>query len=103
MIVAQQGEGGQAVSSCIGSNVFDICVGLAFPWLLFIAVYQEDVHIAAGNLTISVVIILGCVVILVGLFKLKNWQVTPMSGYLLILVYLGFVAQQLALTDWNNC
>ena len=34
------GNGAQAISSCIGSNVFDICVGLGFPWLLFMCVYQ---------------------------------------------------------------
>jgi len=38
LIVAKQGQGDQAVSSSIGSNVFDICVGLAFPWLLFMMV-----------------------------------------------------------------
>ena len=40
LIVVQQGKGAQAISSCIGSNVFDICVGLGFPWLLFIAIRQ---------------------------------------------------------------
>ena len=35
-----QGFADQAVSSAVGSNVFDICVGLGLPWLLFIAVNQ---------------------------------------------------------------
>jgi sodium/potassium/calcium exchanger 2 len=31
-----------AVSSSVGSNIFDITVGLPIPWLLFYAMYPED-------------------------------------------------------------
>jgi len=42
VIVARMGEGDMAVSSSIGSNIFDITVGLPIPWLLFYAIYPED-------------------------------------------------------------
>merc|ERR1719277_364911 len=32
-VVAKQGEGDMAVSSSIGSNIFDVTVGLPLPWL----------------------------------------------------------------------
>ena len=35
VIVARRGEGDMAVSSSIGSNIFDILVGLPLPWLIF--------------------------------------------------------------------
>jgi len=35
VIVARRGEGDMAVSSSIGSNIFDILIGLPFPWLCF--------------------------------------------------------------------
>jgi len=35
VIVAKQGEGDMAVSSSIGSNIFDVAVGLPVPWLVF--------------------------------------------------------------------
>jgi len=35
VIVARMGEGDMAVSSSIGSNIFDILVGLPFPWLVY--------------------------------------------------------------------
>lgn len=57
LIVAKRGQGDQAVSSSVGSNVFDICVGLAVPWLLFYAVYQEDYAVGADSLFVSIVII----------------------------------------------
>jgi hypothetical protein len=36
VIVARRGNGDMAVSSSIGSNIFDILVGLPVPWFLFI-------------------------------------------------------------------
>ena len=35
VIVARMGEGDMAVSSSIGSNIFDICFGLPVPWILY--------------------------------------------------------------------
>merc|ERR1719232_1496112 len=35
VIVARMGEGDMAVSSSIGSNIFDVTVGLPLPWLAF--------------------------------------------------------------------
>merc|ERR1711907_420720 len=32
--VAKEGEGDMAVSNAIGSNVFDICMGLGLPWVI---------------------------------------------------------------------
>ena len=37
VIVARRGNGDMAVSSSIGSNIFDILVGLPVPWILFTA------------------------------------------------------------------
>ena len=34
VMVARQGQGDMAVSNTIGSNVFDICIGLALPWFV---------------------------------------------------------------------
>jgi len=54
VIVARQGQGDMAVSSSIGSNIFDVCVGLPIPWLIFnIALQASDckqpVLVAAGE------------------------------------------------------
>ena len=37
VIVARRGQGDMAVSSSIGSNIFDILVGLPVPWILYTA------------------------------------------------------------------
>uniref|UniRef100_A0A1I7U6Z9 Sodium/potassium/calcium exchanger Nckx30C n=1 Tax=Caenorhabditis tropicalis TaxID=1561998 RepID=A0A1I7U6Z9_9PELO len=38
VIVARKGLGDMAVSSSIGSNLFDVCVGLPIPWLIHFAI-----------------------------------------------------------------
>jgi len=40
MAVARAGEGDMAVSSSIGSNIFDILVGLPIPWIIKIVVVE---------------------------------------------------------------
>jgi Ca2+/Na+ antiporter len=44
VIVARMGEGDMAVSSSIGSNIFDILVGLPLPWLCF-TVYPKTPNV----------------------------------------------------------
>lgn len=46
VIVARMGEGDMAVSSSIGSNIFDILVGLPLPWLIFSLVNQKPVEVS---------------------------------------------------------
>ncbi|KAF5895437.1 sodium/potassium/calcium exchanger 4-like isoform X1, partial [Clarias magur] len=63
LIVARQGLGDMAVSNTIGSNVFDILVGLGVPWgLQTMAVnYGSVVKINSRGLVYSVVLLLGSV------------------------------------------
>jgi len=44
MAVARAGEGDMAVSSSIGSNIFDILVGLPIPWILKIGVIEMGIN-----------------------------------------------------------
>merc|ERR1719218_538056 len=53
--VARIGEGDMAVSSSIGSNIFDILVGLPLPWILKIGIVEgavngnSDYRVAIGS------------------------------------------------------
>lgn len=44
MAVARAGEGDMAVSSSIGSNIFDILVGLPLPWMLKIGIVEGAIN-----------------------------------------------------------
>merc|ERR1719162_2148190 len=59
--VAKQGEGDMAVANALGSNIFDILVGLGLPWTIRCAMGRR-VHFPNKFETMHVdIIILACV------------------------------------------
>merc|ERR1719238_1216656 len=63
--VARMGEGDMAVSSSIGSNIFDILVGLPIPWIIKIACVEQStsyhISILSPYLVFCVLLLLGMV------------------------------------------
>eukprot|EP00546_Thalassionema_frauenfeldii_P009225 CAMPEP_0178923284 /NCGR_PEP_ID=MMETSP0786-20121207/16631_1 /TAXON_ID=186022 /ORGANISM="Thalassionema frauenfeldii, Strain CCMP 1798" /LENGTH=633 /DNA_ID=CAMNT_0020597757 /DNA_START=166 /DNA_END=2064 /DNA_ORIENTATION=+ len=49
VIVARMGEGDMALSSSIGSNIFDILVGLPLPWFCYSAINIKAITIGSEN------------------------------------------------------
>ena len=47
VMVARQGQGDMAISNTIGSNVFDICIGLALPWFIQTAFVNSGSSVGA--------------------------------------------------------
>merc|ERR1719384_1700657 len=91
VIVARQGHGDMAVSSSIGSNIFDILVGLPIPWLLFSAVNNgKPIKVGADGLAVSILILLGMLVAIVAIIKLANWKMTKSLGIAMIVLYVLF-------------
>jgi Ca2+/Na+ antiporter len=48
VIVARRGSGDMAVSSSIGSNIFDILVGLPLPWIGFALFHPDESGVAVS-------------------------------------------------------
>merc|ERR1711988_787324 len=72
MAVAKAGEGDMAVSSSIGSNIFDILVGLPIPWVIKIGLVDGAGRSIAGSTVrilsdyiVLYVLILMCMVLCV--------------------------------------
>uniref|UniRef100_A0A8C2AG96 Sodium/calcium exchanger membrane region domain-containing protein n=1 Tax=Cyprinus carpio TaxID=7962 RepID=A0A8C2AG96_CYPCA len=63
LIVARQGMGDMAVSNSIGSNIFDILLGLGFPWALrtLVVDHGSSVFINNKGLVYSVILLLASV------------------------------------------
>ncbi|XP_076011183.1 sodium/potassium/calcium exchanger 4 [Genypterus blacodes] len=95
LIVARQGLGDMAVSNTIGSNVFDILVGLGVPWAIqtMCVSYGSEVMINSRGLLYSVVLLLGSVALTVSGIHLNGWRLDCKLGiYVLVLyaIFLGF-------------
>ncbi|XP_017332657.1 sodium/potassium/calcium exchanger 4a isoform X1 [Ictalurus punctatus] len=93
LIVARQGLGDMAVSNTIGSNVFDILVGLGVPWgLQTMAVnYGSVVKINSRGLVYSVVLLLGSVALTVLGIHVNSWKLDKKLGVYVLLLYTIFL------------
>merc|ERR1712199_124107 len=59
VIVARQGLGDMAVSSSIGSNIFDVLMGLPIPWFFYSLTHNMNpMVVGADGLFLSVLILL---------------------------------------------
>eukprot|EP00479_Gromia_sphaerica_P001385 TRINITY_DN11570_c0_g1_i1.p1 TRINITY_DN11570_c0_g1~~TRINITY_DN11570_c0_g1_i1.p1 ORF type:complete len:177 (+),score=20.72 TRINITY_DN11570_c0_g1_i1:44-532(+) len=103
VVAARAGSAGMAVSNAIGSNVFDIEIGLGFPWFIACFVYGSSesgswrpykVPVQDGELLVPVLMLFGTVVLTVGILKLRGWILSRFVGGFLFTVYVLFVILQ---------
>ncbi|KAM3861623.1 sodium/potassium/calcium exchanger 4 [Diretmus argenteus] len=89
LIVARQGLGDMAVSNTIGSNVFDILVGLGVPWALqtMCVDYGSVVMINSRGLLYSVVLLLGSVAVTVVGIHVNGWKLDMKLGIIVLILY----------------
>lgn len=96
LIVARQGRGDMAVANAVGSNVFDILIGLGLPWLLTIGLRQAGVLqggsvvlVGTKDLWLSACMLLGTVLILL-VFLATGRKLTRLEGGLLVALYVAY-------------
>ncbi len=90
VVVARQGRGEMAVANAVGSNIFDILIGLGLPWLLAMAFRGEAVLVGTAGLWQSTLILLGTVLLLF-LFLTTGQRLSRGEGFALVAVYIGYV------------
>uniref|UniRef100_A0A6Q2Z9K8 Sodium/calcium exchanger membrane region domain-containing protein n=1 Tax=Esox lucius TaxID=8010 RepID=A0A6Q2Z9K8_ESOLU len=93
LIVARQGLGDMAVSNSIGSNVFDILIGLGLPWALqtICINYGSYIKLNSKGLIFSVALLLGSVFLTVLGVHLNGWKLDRRLGLLCLLMYSIFL------------
>jgi len=90
VIVAKQGRGSMAICNALGSNIFDILIGLGVPWLIIIF-YTESLQVSQDNLLTSIILLLGSVIILFSILLVKKWKIGRGTGFLLVGIYLAYL------------
>ena len=94
--VARRGLGDMAVANAVGSNVFDILVGLGLVWLVMVIWNGQPVIVPMQDLNYSVLLLLGSVALMLAVFLLRRWRLGRLTGGILVFLYLAFVAQQIS-------
>jgi len=88
IIVARQGLGDMAVSSSIGSNIFDITFGLPVPWALWSLSHGLDaIIVESDSLNFSLVLLIVMLVSVVGIIALCGWRMTNGLGMAMLVLY----------------
>ena len=88
-----------AVSSSIGSNIFDVLVGLPLPWLVY-GIWQgsigkdASVVVEAGTITLSVLILFAMLIAVITTIAANGWMMTRTLGGVMFLLYFLFVLQE---------
>ncbi len=96
VIVAKQGRGGMAFSNAVGSNIFDIFIGLGLPWLIYI-VYSGKALTSTSEdrLITSIGVLFASVIFMFVALVVKRWRIGPGIGYFLISVYMVYLVWEL--------
>lgn len=91
VIVAKQGRGGMAISNSIGSNIFDILIGLGIPWLIVIIFTKKTITVATENLNSSIILLFATIVATLFLLIIRKWRIGRLPGFILIGVYIAYL------------
>mmetsp|Transcript_17645 Transcript_17645/g.40856 ORF Transcript_17645/g.40856 Transcript_17645/m.40856 type:complete len:628 (-) Transcript_17645:157-2040(-) len=100
MAVARAGEGDMAVSSSIGSNIFDIMVGLPVPWMIKILVVEgmvngcgtaQGVKVGSPYIVLYVLLLLFMVFCVILSIHVLQWKLTRALGLCMAVLYVLFL------------
>ncbi len=89
--VAREGRGGMAVANAVGSNTFDLLIGLALPWTIALVLQGAGlIHVGADNLWTSLGILVATTLVLFLFLETKR-DLSRREGWILLLLYAVFV------------
>lgn len=90
MIAARGGEANMAIANAVGSNVFDVLIGLGFPWFLR-GIIMEPMEVDREGIEQNVIILFCTAILFVIILALNRWSMNSKTGILLFCIYLIYV------------
>ncbi|XP_043326777.1 sodium/potassium/calcium exchanger 1 isoform X4 [Cervus canadensis] len=100
VIVARKGLGDMAVSSSVGSNIFDITVGLPLPWMLFSLINGlQPVAVSSNGLFCAIVLLFLMLLFVISSIALCKWRMNKILGFTMFLLYFVFLIISVMLED----
>ncbi|KAM6229668.1 sodium/potassium/calcium exchanger 2 isoform 1-T2 [Porphyrio hochstetteri] len=100
VIVARKGLGDMAVSSSVGSNIFDITVGLPLPWLLYAVITSfAPVTVSSNGLFCAIVLLFIMLLFVILSIAFCKWRMNKFLGFLMFGLYFVFLIVSVLLED----
>ncbi|XP_043916962.1 sodium/potassium/calcium exchanger 2 [Protopterus annectens] len=98
VIVARKGLGDMAVSSSVGSNIFDITVGLPLPWLLFsLANKMSPISVSSNGLFCAIVLLFLMLLFVILSIAFCKWKMNKVLGLFMFGLYFVFLVTSVML------
>ncbi|KAG7468255.1 hypothetical protein MATL_G00141030 [Megalops atlanticus] len=100
VIVARKGLGDMAVSSSVGSNIFDITVGLPIPWLMY-SIFNdlEPVTVSSNGLFCAIVLLFLMLLFVIISIAVCKWRMSKLLGLTMFMLYFLFLLLSVMLED----
>ncbi|KAG8012684.1 Sodium/potassium/calcium exchanger 2 [Nibea albiflora] len=100
VIVARKGMGDMAVSSSVGSNIFDITMGLPIPWLLYSSINSlAPVTVSSNGLFCAIVLLFIMLLFVIASIATCKWKMNKALGFTMFLLYFIFLVLSVMLED----
>ncbi|XP_054656630.1 sodium/potassium/calcium exchanger 2-like isoform X1 [Dunckerocampus dactyliophorus] len=100
VIVARKGLGDMAVSSSVGSNIFDITVGLPFPWLMWSFFSGlKPVAVSSNGLFCAIVLLFLMLLFVIISIAACKWRMSKLLGFIMFMLYFVFLVVSVMLED----
>lgn len=91
MIVARNGEADMAIANAVGSNVFDILLGLGVPWFAA-GLIKGPQPVDRDGIEVGVLILFGTVLLFVGSIMAFKFHMHSNLGWLFLFAYVMYIA-----------
>ncbi|KAJ8600037.1 hypothetical protein CTAYLR_001904 [Chrysophaeum taylorii] len=97
MVVARRGLGNMAVSNALGSNTFNILVGLGVPWLAYCVVNRGPyAELPAGDIVAPVLVLVATLAAFLFILAYTGFKLRTFHAHLFILTYVAFLVWAVA-------
>lgn len=89
--VARQGRGTMGVTNALGSNIFDIFIGMGLPWMLYLLFSDKGIeNLVIADLQISIKLLMGSAVLVFLILLVNRWKLNKLVGYILVAIYISY-------------
>ncbi|XP_052438132.1 sodium/potassium/calcium exchanger 1-like isoform X1 [Carassius gibelio] len=100
VIVARKGLGDMAVSSSVGSNIFDITMGLPVPWLMYSFCHSlAPVTVSSNGLFCAIVLLFLMLLFVIISIAACKWRMNKVLGFIMFILYFVFLVLSVMLED----
>jgi len=104
VIVARKGFGDMAVSSSVGSNIFDVTVGLPLPWFMYSLAFNKPVPVSSEGMICSIALLFIMLVLVFLAILMFGWKMTKGMGISMFVFYFVFVMVTLGMEyEYYDC